>query len=159
MNCPMEERNPELLVAYAAGRLDSETGVLVERHLADCAECREAAAAQASLWKALDFWEAPPVSLDFDQRLYRRISEERRQPWWERAFRPLPLRTVVPVTATACLLIVAGWLLDHPGKFTQIGAHKEKVRVEQVERTLDDLDLLQSGMTADGAPPSRSDKM
>jgi len=84
MNCPMESHNPEMLVAYAAGELDAATAEAFERHMAECAGCRSVAGEQTALWKALDAWEAPPVSLDFDRRLYRRIDEEAGVSWRQR---------------------------------------------------------------------------
>lgn len=141
----MEMGNPELLVAYAAGQLDLEAKMKLERHLAGCPKCRSLAAEQAALWKALDAWEAPPVSPDFDRRLYRRIHEEVRHSWWERVsrpFRPMPLRQALPLTATACLLLMASLLVKHPGNLHPVEPRAETVRVEQVERTLDDLELL-----------------
>ena len=117
MNCPIESRNPEMLVAYAAGELDLETARALERHLAGCAACRSVAADQAAVWKALDAWEAPAVSPDFNRRLYRRIEQGVRLSWWERltrTFRPMPLRQALPLTATAGLLLMAGLLLQHP---------------------------------------------
>jgi anti-sigma factor RsiW len=148
------------LVEYAAGKLEPESAAAVESHLAECSRCHALASAQASLWKTLDAWETPPVSADFDRRLYRRIGEDLRLSWWERIsrpFRPMPLRQAVPLTATACLLLMAGLLLEHPSRIKQAESHKEKVRVEQVERTLDDMDLLhQFGITAASA---QSDKI
>jgi anti-sigma factor RsiW len=145
MNCPMEGRNPEILVAYAAGELDRESASNLERHMAGCLACRSLAAEQAAVWQALDAWEAPPVSPDFDRRLYRRIETEVRFSWWERLirpFRPMPLRQAVPLAATACLLLMAGFLLRHPDMTPPATPHAETVRAEQVERTLDDLELL-----------------
>ena len=150
MNCPMETGNSELLVAYAGGELNLEAEAALERHLAACTACRSLAAEQAALWKALDGWEAPPISPDFDRRLYRRIREEVRFSWWERVsrpFRPMPLRQALPLTATACLLLMASLLVKHPGNLRPVEPRSETVRVEQVERTLDDLELLhQFGM-------------
>src|ERR1700693_6023091 len=111
MNCPIESRNPEMLVAYAAGELDLETTQALELHMAGCPDCRSMAAGQTAVWKALDAWEAPLVSPDFDRRLYRRIGQGTRLSWWERLtrpFRPMPLRQLLPLTATAGLLLVAG---------------------------------------------------
>ncbi|MGA2591452.1 MAG: zf-HC2 domain-containing protein [Bryobacteraceae bacterium] len=150
MNCPIESRNPEMLVAYPAGELDLETASAVERHLAQCPACRSLAADQATVWKALDAWEAPRIALDFDQRLFRRIREEVRFSWWERIsrpFRPLPFRQALPLTVSACLLLMAGLVLQHPGKIGLVKPRHETVRLDQVERTLDDLELLrQVGM-------------
>jgi anti-sigma factor RsiW len=145
MNCPIESHNPELLVDYAAGALDPETARALVRHIAGCAPCRSMAAGQTLVWKALDDWEAPSVSPDFNRRLYRRIDEEMRLSWWERLVRPfrsMPLRQALPLTATAGLLLTAGLLMQYPGRVEPAAEHGETVRADQVERTLDDLDLL-----------------
>ena len=146
MNCPIESRNPEMLVAYAAGELDLETARAVEQHLDGCANCRAKAADQAAVWNALDAWEAPPVSPDFNRRLYGRIEQGVPISWWERLtrpFRPMPLRQALPLAATAALLLMAGLILHRDsGPITPVAPHREIVRAKQVERTLDDLDLL-----------------
>jgi anti-sigma factor RsiW len=162
MNCPIEDRNPEMLVAYAASELDLETARALERHLAGCAACRLMAADQTAVWKALDAWEAPAVSPDFDRRLYRRIDQGVRFSWWERLtrpFRPMPLRQALPLTASAGLLLIAGLLLQHPGPIAPVARHGEAVRANQVERTLDDLDLLRQFGTADSAESVHPDAM
>lgn len=154
MNCPIEDRNPEVLMAYAAGELDPETARPLELHLAGCAVCRPVAAGQIAVGKALDAWEAPAVSPDFDRRLHRRIDHELRLSWWERLTRPLllmPLRQALPLTASAGLLLMAGLLLQHPGSLAPVAPHREVVHASQVERTLDDLDLLRQLGTADTA--------
>src|ERR1051325_5022425 len=90
MKCPMESHeNAELLLAYCARRLDPETQIVLERHMAVCPACREFQKGQEIVWNALDAWEAMPVSVDFDRRLYRRIEEEEaRASWWSRLMRP-----------------------------------------------------------------------
>jgi len=162
MNCPLEDRNPEMLVAYAAGELDLETARVLEEHLAGCATCRLVAADQTAVWKALDAWDAPSVSPDFDRRLYRRIDEGVRFSWWERItrpFRPMPLRQALPLTASAGLLLMAGLLLQHPGPLAPVAPHSEIVRANQVENTLDDLDLLRQFGAADSAESVHPDAM
>jgi len=162
MNCLSEDRNPEMLVAYAAGALDPETARALERHLAGCAACRSMAADQIAVWKALDAWEAPAVSPDFDRRLYRRIDQGVRLSWWERLtrpFRPMPLRQALPLTASAGLLLMAGLLLQHPRPIAPVDRHSEVVRANQVERTLDDLDLLRQFGTADSTESAHPDAM
>jgi hypothetical protein len=154
----MESRNPEMVVAYAAGRLDREAAQAFEQHMHSCAACRSTAAEQSSLWKALDLWEAPPISPYFDQLLYNRIPAEVPLPWWQtlaRAFRSMPLRQAIPLTATAGLLFAAGMMLQHPNKISTTSPAVRTVRVEQVERTLDDLELLgqfNGGNQGEGAP-------
>ena len=161
MNCPIEDRRPEILVAYAAGELDRETASALERHLADCAACRPVAAGQAAVWKALDAWEAPPVSPDFDGRLYRRIDEGALS-WWEfltRPFRTMPLSQALPLTAVAGLLLIAGLLLHRTGPTAPVASQHEVVGANQVESTLDDLDLLRQLSTADSAESGHPDAM
>jgi len=162
MNCPIEDRHPEILVAYAAGELEREIARALERHLADCAACRPVVAGQTAVWKALDTWEAPPVSPDFDRRLYRRIEEGARLSWWERftrPFRPMPLRQALPLTASAGLLLMAALLVYHPGPIAPVAAQREAVRANQVENALDDLDLLRQLGTADSTEGGHPDAL
>jgi hypothetical protein len=162
MNCPIENHNPEMLVAYAAGELDPETARELEQHLAGCAGCGPVAADQAAVWKALDAWQAPAVSPDFDRRLYRSIEAGVRLSWWDRLMHPfgaMPLRQALPLTASAGLLLMAGLLLQHPGGFAPVAPRGESVRANQVESTLDDLDLLRQFSTADSAEGVHSDAM
>lgn len=162
MNCPIEARKPEMLVAYIAGQLDPEAARALERHLADCAACRSMAQDQAAVWKALDAWEAPPVSPDFDRRLYCRIDQGLRFSWWERLtrpFRPMPLRQALPLTALAGLLLIASLLLRHPSPNAPVSPRGEVVRASQVESTLDDLDLLRQFGTADSTESAHPNAM
>src|SRR5579863_1600022 len=162
MTCPMVSQNSEMLVAYAAGELDMESVALLERHLADCPACRSVVADQAALWKALDAWEAPTVSTDFNRRLYRRIDTEARLPWWERLtrpFRPMPLRHALPLTASAALLLMAGFLLQHPAKIAPVEPRSPTVRADQVESTLEDLELLRQFGAVNSPESGHSDAM
>jgi hypothetical protein len=67
-------------------------------------------AAKRSVDEALDLWEAPGVSPDFDRRLYRRIEQD--VPWWSFLVRP---QRLVPAGAAAALLIAAGLWIGRPG--------------------------------------------
>jgi len=156
MKCPIEtHENAELLLAYCARKLDPETQTLLERHLAVCPACREFQRNQETVWRALDAWDAMPVSSDFDRRLYRRIEEEKAHAsWWSRLvapFRPafaLPMMSRgVPLAATACLLLIAGVILERPNNVTvpedlATAERMETIQPDQVERTLDDMELL-----------------
>ena len=137
--------NTELLLARLAGKLDSESAALLERHLEQCPSCRETLAAQQAVWDALEEWEPEAISPDFDQRLYRRIHEQERKSWWRPLFQPvLPfsLRPVLPAAA-ACLVLVAGLLIRGPGPLESGSAGAvESVDIEQVERVLQDLEML-----------------
>jgi anti-sigma factor RsiW len=156
MKCPIEtQENAEVLLAYCARRLDAETTVLLERHLAGCPACREFQKNQEAVWQALDAWEAMPVSADFDRRLYQRIDqEEAHLSWWDRLMRPLrPMMAPVwmgrsvPVAAAACLLVLAGVILQRPDGVVvpepiASDPRIESIQPDQVERTLDDMEML-----------------
>ncbi len=150
MRCPIENQdNSELLLAYCARRLDFTATAQVESHLRECPACREFRDAQQAVWDALDRWEPAPVTDDFDARLYRRIESEMRRPWWQRLLdpvRPVLANRGLPVAAAACLLVMAGMLAERPRQIDAPAppqqAHAQAVQPDQVERTLDDMELL-----------------
>jgi len=148
MNCPIRnEETAELLLAYTARRLDPVKTATLEAHMKVCVECSEFRAGQELAWNALDAWEAPAVSPDFNRRLYQRIEAEAARPWYRRLF-AAPAVTWKPALplAAACLLIAAGFVLDHPVSIGSVPSSSSvKVGVadaEQVESALDDLQLL-----------------
>jgi anti-sigma factor RsiW len=157
MNCPIKtQENADWLLEYSAGRLDHERASLVARHVETCQDCARFVRAQQAVWNALSQWEPEPVSADFDRRLYRTI-KAKPVSWINRIFRPLqPLwRPVVPLAA-ACLLIVAGVVLHTPQATVNTADSQvrvEKVEPEQVERTLDDMQMLRELTLA----PSKED--
>ena len=148
MHCPIRsEETADLLLAYTARRLDPARTQTLEQHMNTCPECARFRAGQELVWRALDAWEAPAVAPDFNRRLYQRIEAEAAAPWYKRLF-TLPLTTWKPAVplAAACLLVVAGFILDHPSPVTTPAA-TPSIRVtvteaEQVESALDDLQLL-----------------
>jgi anti-sigma factor RsiW len=148
MKCPIETReNAELLLAYCTRKLDAESTAILERHMEICPACREFASGQRAVWEALDAWEAAPVTVDFDRRLYRRIDRE--VSWWNLLMRPLApalVRRGLPIAAAASLLVMAGVLLEHPAG-TPPPAQPQSVQVEtfepdQVEHALDAMHML-----------------
>jgi hypothetical protein len=148
MNCPIRNtETAELLLAYTARRLDAAKTGLLEEHMNVCQECAAFRAGQELVWKALDSWEAPAVTPDFNRRLYQRIEAEAAEPWFKRLFTtPWSMwKPAIPLTA-ACLLVVAGFVLDHPLSVNPPAASPAMsvtVReAEQVETALDDLQLL-----------------
>jgi anti-sigma factor RsiW len=127
MKCP----DPETLFDYCEGSADRA----VEVHLAGCAACRDRVDSHRAMWSALDRWEAPPVSTDFNRRLYARIeSEDRRSRWWQQ-----------PLAAAAALVIVAGtaWMINQRQAQPVIEPETKAV-VSEVENTLDDLEMLRT---------------
>jgi len=140
----------ETLMEFVAGRLDAEAKARVERHLESCSACRELADGQQAVWENLDAWEAPPVSADFDRRLYARI--ERDVSWWDRAlrpFRPSMLRWGLPLAAAAGLVVMAGVILVDRSAGVRSAPQKasiqlETLRPDQAEGALEDLEMLQA---------------
>lgn len=150
MECPiLAQENAELLLAYCGRKLDAETRLNLERHMEHCEACREFGEAQKLVWNALDAWEAEPVSMDFDRRLYRRIETEQQKSWFSRMFSPwMPsvpvfLRPALPIAA-ACLTLAAVCLIQAPsaGDLSR-QVRMERVDVEKVESALEDLEMLQ----------------
>jgi anti-sigma factor RsiW len=141
MECPTKSgKGPELFIAYAAQTLPPATLAALERHCGECAECREAAEAQRRVWAALDAFEPEYISSSFDRKLYARIAEEdqRRGIHWS----PRP---AIPVAA-ACAFVLAGYLFRTPSAPPPPdprAAVESRVDIEQVERALDDIDMLQ----------------
>ena len=160
MRCPIEtQENAELLLSYSARRLNPESTAILEAHMEMCPACREFRDGQKAVWEALDQWEARPISPDFDRRLYRRIEEQEQLGWWARIFgplRPMFLKPALPLAATACLVLVAGFIIDNPGRVSApMVENPQAPEVEQVERTLEDLEMLrQFNLVA----PVREDK-
>jgi anti-sigma factor RsiW len=144
MECPVQSRdNADLLLAYCARKLDPETAAVLERHMEHCAPCRAFGEAQKAVWTALDTWEAMPVTEDFDRRLHVRIAQEENRGYWSRLVRPwLPLnfRPALSLAAASVVVLVA-FLVQSPQSAPQ-PAEVEIVDAEQVERVLDDLEML-----------------
>lgn len=154
MDCPMKAAGGEgVILAYAGRSLGPDETVEFERHLGECAECRRIAAAQREVWSALDGWAAPPISENFDARLFARIAGQERWNWRSRlvvSLRGIGFRPMVPVAA-ACAAVMGVFLLrtpqipSHPAPAqaqTQAIDAQQKVEVNQVERGLDDMDML-----------------
>jgi len=163
MNCPIRnEETAELLLAYTARRLDPAKTAILESHMGVCPECAEFRVRQEMVWQALDTWEAAPVTPDFNRRLYRRIEFEDAAPWYRRLF-STPWTMWKPAIPLACagLLVVVGFVLDHPVSRTAPPAGAPAVRVsvteaEQVENALDDLQLLRQLDSSTASAPSET---
>ncbi|MGD0619975.1 MAG: zf-HC2 domain-containing protein [Bryobacteraceae bacterium] len=156
MRCPIEAGNEKtLMVALAAGTLTPAEQETLERHIDECAGCRRLADEQKAVWSALDVWTVPMVSEDFDQRLHARIAVEARRSWWKRQWDSLSharfsWKPVLPVAA-ACVALFGVFLVRNP---VSLGTSQkapttviqtqdaQKVDVDQVERALDDIDML-----------------
>ena len=145
MNCPMEARQgSELLLEYTAGRLEAQAATELEAHLEGCARCREFAQSQKMVWQAMEAWEAEPVSMDFDRRLFARI-EQAPASWWARLTGQV-MHHAVPVAAAAGVMILAGLALERtavtPVEPPRESAQVETLGPEQVQSALDDMQML-----------------
>lgn len=155
MKCPIDSGQPGILLDYAAGRLPAPHACVLEEHFEICGECREFAAVQKNVWAALDGWEMAAISPDFNRRLYARIErEEARRSWvsgwWQaigaRWLHPLDWRPVMPAVAALAVLVLA-LALDSPSRYSPdesdpVATAAEKIDIEQVERALDDVEML-----------------
>jgi len=156
VECPIESKSGvELIVAYGAGTLAPDVSFTLERHMEVCAKCREIVEAQREVWLALDSWSPVPVSPDFNEVLYHRIAAEPRNEWWRRPFRAQwSWRPAMPVAA-ACAALIAAFLLQGPIERQTPSQPAQAPQIEQVERALDDMDMLkQLGVTASREAPS-----
>lgn len=145
MSCPMAEREgAELVLAYCGRRLDPDKSEWYERHLEVCDTCRGMVEAQRQVWRALDFWETLPVPDDFDRRLERRIEAEDRKPLFQRLSGLTEwLRPAIPV-ASAAVIALAVFLVRTPSvPDAGLAPSLEPAEVEQTERALEDLEMIQ----------------
>lgn len=106
---------------------------------------------QQAVLKLLDEFEAPPVSPDFNRRLWQAIEAAPQPSFFD--FAKMWLKPAIPV-AVITALVVAGFALDHrplvPGVTTP---GVTALDADRVERTLDDIQLLgQVEKTQDGVP-------
>lgn len=144
VECQVQNRDhADLLLKYCARKLDPETAAVLERHMEQCPTCRAFGEVQKAVWEALDAWEAMPVSADFDRRLYARVAEEERRGWWSglaRSWWPWKLHPALSLAAASAVAVVA--LLVQAPVTPPRPAEFELVDAEQVERALDDLEML-----------------
>ena len=141
-----------LLLDYCERRLEPDLAAEVERHVAICPDCARVVEAQKAVWQALDLWEPGAISADFNARLYERIREADAEPVWRQWLNAVPgwhWKPAMPLAA-ACLAILAVALWRGPA-MPDAATGDEAIDVEQVERTLSDLEMLQQ-LTA--TPPT-----
>jgi len=162
MNCPLKtEENADLLVDYTAGRLDPEKTARLYRHMQMCPDCAALQLEQTAVWDALDAWEPMPVSVDFNRRLWQRIDAMETAPWYRRLGDFLEMAHWKPAftLAAAMVIVAAGFVLDHPGNRAPAMPGVSASEAEQVEQTLDDLQLLHQFDAAAGAVDSSAKQM
>jgi len=173
MTCPLKsESTVDVLLDYAAGKLDGVRLARLEQHLPSCAECSAFLVDQTELWQTLDVWEPEPVSMDFNRRLWQRIDAEAALPWYEKladSLRTGAWKPALPLAA-AVLLVTTAFMMDHQRSLpatqsveTASGmssgsAILTPVDADQVEKTLNDIQLL-GQLDASAAEPNSSKTM
>lgn len=158
MNCLYNHKQgTEILLDYGAGTLDAERTAALERHAAECSDCRALLAAQKHVWTALDALGVPDVSADFDARLYARIAHENTKPGWRRwltGFAPAGISWKPALACGAAAAVLAIGLavrvprLHESASQVRSESHVEAVDAGQLEVSLEDLEIL--------TPPSAS---
>jgi hypothetical protein len=135
------------LLAFSENKLEGPRAARLHEHLQTCLVCRTVVEQQRAVWEALDAWEAPAITGDFDRRLYGAMQERAGQ--WNRWLEPLRLLLVrqgLPIAAAACLIVVAGVVSLHPPdpaiSPSTSAARVENLQPEQVEHALDDVQML-----------------
>lgn len=153
MQCPLESSEVAIsLLDYCARKLDPSKAAILEGHLSVCGSCREAVRSQRVVWEALEAWDGIEVPPRFNRQLYARIDGESQRSfasrWWSMVlarWSPVSLRSAVPA-AIACCTVLAALCIQQPGASTlnlqEAQAKVERMDLEQVERTLQDLDML-----------------
>lgn len=156
--CPLiaGDENADLLLDYTNRKLDPELTEVFERHMAMCAACQAFVEAQSSVWRALDAFEAMPVSDDFDQKLWAKIEREERRSWWWRALNFVSSgpfwKPVIPLAAMA-LIAVGLWMKPGTPMAEPLQKAVVKMDVEQIETALDDIEMLQVLSAAESVNP------
>ncbi len=150
MNCPLlAEDTTDVLLDYSAGRLDAKRTAMLETHMLSCVRCAAFRAEQTEVWAALELWEPEPVSMGFNRSLWQKIEESASASWYRKLVDALRFGAWKPVfpLAAAVFVVAAGFVFDHQGTGTPApgilnGSGVSMNEVDQVEKTLDDLQLL-----------------
>jgi hypothetical protein len=141
----------EVLIGYCARRLAPAVAAEFEKHLEACSDCRRAVNAQREVWESMDGWAPMAVSADFDARLYARIAQEEAAPAWRKTLRrfftpAVPIASWKPAVSlvAACAVLVFSFVIrtPEPRETAAKQIRTERVDIEQVEKTLADLEIL-----------------
>ena len=112
--CQKEKKN---LVLYAYGELDANSGKEIEEHLASCKFCRSEYQQMLSLLGNIkETVTSPELSPKQVNTLVTNIKwelEDRKKTKWWRRYRDLRPVQMIPVIATACILIIAAGIIGY----------------------------------------------
>ena len=148
-HCPTED----VLLDYVAGSLTAAQVAAFKRHAKECSRCDALVASQAVVWRSLDEWKPAPVSAGFNRELWRRIDAEAAESSW--TARLHFWKQLAPLAALLAL-VVTGFLMDHHSQpqVTPAAVAVSASEADQLERTLDDLQLLEAVDTATPTKPA-----
>jgi anti-sigma factor RsiW len=150
-HCPTED----ILLDYVAGSLNATQLAEFERHAKECARCDALVASQAAVWRSLDEWKPGPVSAGFNRELWRKVDADAAAPSW--TARLHFWKELAPLAAVLAL-VATGFVMDHhsrpPVATTPAAVAVSATEADQLERTLDDLQLLEAVDTATPARPA-----
>ena len=142
-HCPSED----VLLDYISGSLEPAKAAMFERHAEQCAHCAALRTAQAAVWRSMDEWKPAAVGEGFNRELWRRIDAEPEASSW--TFRFSFWKQVAPL-AVATALVVTAFVFDHSTRrpLTPTATSTPVVvtlsDADQIERALDDIQLLQA---------------
>ncbi|MEZ5355684.1 MAG: hypothetical protein R2762_23875 [Bryobacteraceae bacterium] len=163
--CPLQDQElASILLEYCDRTLSPDMAEGLERHFAVCADCREAVEAQRAVWAALDEFKPDFAVGAFDDEVLARVAEESR-PRWGRllAWPNFSSAPVIPLAAAAMVLMAVMLFrapladsTDDNGDGVRFLKSDLIVDVEQVDRTLDDIEMLrQLGLASSTADQPR----
>ena len=167
-NCPTPScPTDDMLLDYIAGRLNRTEAAHFDAHADRCARCAALRASQAAVWQSLDEWKPAPVSAGFNRELWRRIDADAHQTSWTRelaaALQFSFWKRLAPL-AVAVALIVTGFMFDHSGTRAMIVPTNSPAPIvvtaseaDQLDRALDDLQLLHEVDASSAAAPAKPD--
>lgn len=146
MNCPFRNRNEDEIdipLDFAAGRLDASRAALFSRHAQTCNDCSVFLREQGQVWGALDEFSAPALTVNFTPGLWRKIDAAALSETWFTRFRDAMREGIwrpAIALAAAAAFMVTGFVYDHRASALTVSV----AEAEQLQHTLEDLQLLQS---------------
>ena len=149
MQCPIQTADQShILLDYCARKLSLEMTATLELHMRSCEACTKFAAAQQQVWSALDTWKDIPASDEFDRSLYGRIDQHEQSSWWKRlwtsgtaSFGWKPAMPVAAACLTAAIVLLYTPAAPPVAPLYE-NSKTETIEPEQVERNLEDLEML-----------------
>jgi len=114
----------EVLFAYIDGTLDEQQAEALDRHAAGCVPCQTLIDGQRAMWTALDAWEAPELSPDFNRNLHAAVAAAGDRGWRGWLSNVFTVRKLmIPAGALALLVAtIAGipkWIRRQASKATK----------------------------------------